>query len=283
MSFFIALPMHLLAHNKKVFDICVSNTISIEIGLDAKTLDNLNEGYHRFLSSEFHKAGLTCAVHLPFFDLHPGSPDPLIRNASAKRLKGALEIARLYDPVHIVAHTGFMEHYADCFSEWSSIALDTWHSILGVWPDHPCIYFENVYSREPVVMQDFLSEMHEQPCGFCMDVGHWYSFARGANNKNFSLWLQTLGPYLGHLHLHDNCGLRDRHMGLGTGTVPWDEVFAALEIMELTPSITLEPHTANDLQDSLTFMMEHFAWFSRLGVSKSQLKKIMAIPFVDSF
>jgi sugar phosphate isomerase/epimerase len=283
MSFFVALPMHLLAHNKHVFDICVSTKLSIEIGLDAKTLDSLDEGYHHFLSGEFRKAGLTCAMHLPFFDLHPGSPDPLIRKASVKRLQGALEVARLYDPVHLVAHTGFLEHYADCFSEWSSIAVDSWRSVLSVWPDHPCVYFENVYSREPGVMYDFLSEIHNELCAFCMDIGHWYSFARGANSKNLGMWFQELGPYLGHMHLHDNCGIRDRHQGLGNGTVPWEEVFSTLEIMDLTPSITLEPCSGNDFQDSLVFMKEHFAWFSRLGVSKSQLQKIMSLSFGDSF
>ncbi|WP_462325639.1 sugar phosphate isomerase/epimerase family protein [Desulfoplanes sp.] len=283
MSFFVAFPMRLLAHNKNIFDTCVTKKVNVEIGFDAQTLDNLDLGYHTFLSGEFYKAGLTCAVHLPFFDLHPGSPDPLIRKGSRKRLTGALEIAKIYHPAHLVAHTGFQENYADCFSEWSTTALETWRRVLSVWPDHPCIYFENVYSREPGVMCDFLSELHSERCRFCMDVGHWFSFARGANSRNFSLWLQKLGPFLGHVHLHDNCGLRDRHLGMGAGNIPWDEVFSSLELMELEPTITLEPYSSKDLQDSFSFMLEHMAWFSRLGVSKSQLLDIMSTKIPDYF
>jgi sugar phosphate isomerase/epimerase len=283
MSFFVAFPLRLLAHNKNIFDICLSHKINIEIGLDTQTMDSLDMGYHEFLSGEFQKAGITCAVHLPFLDLHPGSPDAFVRKASCKRLQEGLEVARVYKPVHLIAHTGYQEHYADCFSEWSSLALDSWRSILRVWPDHPQIFFENVYCREPGVMHDFLSEIHEESSGFCMDVGHWYSFARGANSRNFALWLQKLGSYLGHVHLHDNSGMRDQHLGLGNGSVPWHEVFSTLEILELVPTMTLEPHSAKDLHDSLVFMQEHFAWFARLGVSKTYLDDVVSIPFDDCF
>ena len=268
--------MCLLAHNSKIFQACVDRKIHIELGLDARTLTGLDTSYHIFLSNEFKKAGLRCAIHLPFFDLYPGSPDPLICKASSTRLIQALEVARIYDPVHLVAHTGFHEPYTDCFSEWSACAVSSWTSILSSWPDHPTMYFENVYSRDPGVMADFLAELSSNRCRFCLDVGHWYSFARGANSKNLALWLQKLGPYLGHLHLHDNCGIRDRHLGLGDGTIPWEELFAGLEIMELEPTLTLEPRTSGDLQDSLRFMKDHFSWFSRLGVSKKYLETLMS-------
>ncbi len=276
MSFFVSFPLSLLAHNQHIFQTCISRKMSLELRLDAQVLDELDTSYHTFLAGEFQKAGLSCAIHLPFFDLCPGSPDPLIREASCRRLVHSLEVARLYRPVHLLAHTGFHEHYCDCFSEWSASALSSWTSILASWPDHPFLYFENVHDRDPGIMQDFLGELASSRCGFCLDIGHWYSFARGSNSRNLALWLQKLAPYLGHLHLHDNSGLRDRHQGLGNGTVPWDEVFASLEIMDLEPSITLEPHTSKDLQDSLEFMKEHFSWFSRLGVSKTYLNTVMA-------
>ena len=283
MCFFVAFPMHLLAHNKNVFDTCISKKINLELQLNAQVLDDLEISYHTFLSKEFKKAGIHCAIHLPFFDICPGSPDRLIRNASRERLLQAIEVAKIYDPVHLVAQTGYQEHYIDCFSEWSSYSVATWKKVLSAWPDHPVVYFENVYSRDPGVMQDFLSEMCAYSCEFCFDVGHWYSFARGANSKNLSLWLQKLGSSLRHMHLHDNSGMRDHHLGLGCGTIPWEEVFSSLEIMDLEPSITIEPRTSKDLQDTLVFMQDHFSWFSRLGISKKYLADIISGGFPRSF
>lgn len=283
MCFFVAFPMSLLAHNKNVFDSCISKKINLELHLDAQVLDDLEIGYHTFLSGEFKKAGIRCAIHLPFMDIFPGSPDRLIREASRERLLQALEVAKIYDPVHLVAHSGYYEYYVDCFSEWSSFAVATWKDILAAWSDRPVVYFENVYSRDPGIIQDFLSEMSAYSCEFCFDVGHWYSFARGANSKNLSLWLQKLGPSLRHMHLHDNSGMRDHHLGLGCGTIPWEEIFSSLEIMDLEPTITIEPRTCKDLQDSLLFMQEHFSWFSRLGVSKKSLEDIMKDDFLASF
>ncbi|MDD2284903.1 MAG: TIM barrel protein [Paludibacter sp.] len=283
MGFFVAFPMHLLAHNKNVFDICIAKKINLELQLDAQVLDDLEISYHSFLSGEFNKAGICCSIHLPFFDICPGSPDKLIRTASRERLIQALEVAKIYNPVHLVAHSGYQEHYGDCFSEWSLHSVATWTDVLTLWPDHPVVYFENVYARDPGVMQDFLSEMSPYSCKFCFDVGHWYSFARGANSKNLSLWLQKLGPILGHIHLHDNCGFGDHHLGLGCGTIPWEEVFSSLEIMDIEPSVTLEPRTFMDFHESLIFMQEHFSWFSRLGISKKYLADMMEEGFPSSF
>ncbi len=41
-------------------------------------------------------------------------------------------------------------------------------------------------------------------------------------------WAENLAPYVTHVHVHDNCGDRDSHIGLGKGNLPWKEVLSFL-------------------------------------------------------
>ncbi len=54
--------------------------------------------------------------------------------------------------------------------------------------------------------------------------------ARGGETRwpSAADWLEALGDYVRYLHLSDNDGRWDQHGPLGTGTIPWQKVFAAL-------------------------------------------------------
>jgi sugar phosphate isomerase/epimerase len=66
-----------------------------------------------------------------------------------------------------------------------------------------------------------------------------------------NIWLQELGKYLGHLHLHDNRGRMDEHLPVGCGTFPFAELFQTLQAIKAKPSMTLEAHDQADLWQSL--------------------------------
>jgi sugar phosphate isomerase/epimerase len=46
-------------------------------------------------------------------------------------------------------------------------------------------------------------------------------------------WIERLGTKIGYVHLHDNHGIEDEHLGFGQGTIPLDDVCRALD--ELAP------------------------------------------------
>ena len=61
-----------------------------------------------------------------------------------------------------------------------------------------------------------------------LDVGHAnIGLAPGAPNRALAL-LEAFGDRLAHVHLHDNSGAGDHHLPLGSGTVDWPSVVAAL-------------------------------------------------------
>ncbi len=42
-------------------------------------------------------------------------------------------------------------------------------------------------------------------------------------------WIKSLGNRIGYVHLHDNHGEHDEHLGLGEGNIPMQDVCQALE------------------------------------------------------
>jgi sugar phosphate isomerase/epimerase len=75
-----------------------------------------------------------------------------------------------------------------------------------------------------------------------------------------SEWLEALGNHLKEVHLHDNDGRRDTHAPIGSGTVPFEELFQYLRHLERKPLVTLEPHEEATLWRSLESLGALWPW-----------------------
>ena len=79
--------------------------------------------------------------------------------------------------------------------------------------------------------------------GFHLDVGHAHmGRGRGEPNRTAGL-LEEFGNRLAHVHVHDNFGVDDLHLPLGTGTVDWAGVVGALKEADWDGTVTLEVFT----------------------------------------
>ena len=261
--FFVNLPLRYIHADKKYIDYFIEHRLQPELGLDVIALETLDLAWHRAIAGVLRDAGLACAIHLPFFDLQPGSIDDGILDATRRRLAGACAIARIYQPRHLVAHAGFTDIYEEFYSQWLERCCATWHAFMRDWPDHPPVFLENVYEENPQPLGDLLDRIAADRMGVCFDTGHWHSFSQGAHLKNLRQWLTGLALHLRHLHLHDNDGGFDQHRGLGQGLIPWEEFFTTLLELRLRPSITLEPHSQAAIEHSLSFISEHQDWFNQ--------------------
>ena len=270
-SFFVNLPIRTIAEDRSLLDYFLQRRLSPELGLDPISLDQYHLDWHARLAETFQENDLPCSIHLPFHDLQPGSLDDLILEATRTRLKKSLQVARIYKPEFLIGHAYFIPLYSEMFSKWFNRAWSTWKQVLDEWPEHPPLYLENVREKDPRPLVDLLSELSDFNVKFCFDVGHWSSYGSGGQYQNLAVWIQTMAPFLEHLHLHDNDGIADQHLGLGQGAIPWVELFAGMELLELTPGLTLEPHSEEDLEHSLGFMRTYAFWFSRLGLKKQWL------------
>lgn len=241
---FVNLPLRYLDEHPAYLELFLSRRLNPELGFDARALDSTNPARHAEIARMFRDAGLTCAVHLPFFDLHPGSLDPLVRRASTERLLHALDAARVYEPAHFIAHLDYNHlTYASFQEQWLENSLATWETVLP-HAGAP-LFLENVFEQSPQHHVRVLTELGGR-AGACLDLGHWHSFAGGARNGNLTDWLTDLDPFRLHLHLHDNDGSADQHLGLGQGAVPWDLLWEFLQKRKAPVTVTFEPHTKDD-------------------------------------
>lgn len=244
MHTFVNLPLSWVAGDPAWLNRFVADGLAPELGIDTFAVQELSEDWHRDTARRLADAGLPCAVHLPFFDLHPGSLNNSVLTASRDTLRRAAELATLYAPRHMVGHAAFDHSQHDAVLDaWLERACGTWAAVLGAC-DAP-VHIENTHERDPepvAALVDALVIQFGARAGICFDAGHWHSFARGAQRRDMRRWLDAFAPRLAHLHLHDNDGSDDQHLGLGTGTIPLDDLFGGLIARGLHPTATLEPH-----------------------------------------
>jgi len=271
--FFVNLTLRALHGDPTLLDAFIDERLNPELGMDPFMLDSVPLAWHRITAKRIADAGLAASVHLPFFDLQPGSVDPLVIAAARTRLRQAVEVAAVYQPRHLVAHAAYDRFlYMHSYQHWRDRAAQTFSLALAGWPEHPPLFLENTHETSPIHVAGLAEALAELSpgsvrTGICFDIGHWFSFGEGHGKNHLDDWLDVFAPHLGHLHLHDNDGSFDHHLGLGHGDVPWETVFAQLARRSLTPTVTFEPHTPEDTQHTMEFIAEHPDWFAPLGVT----------------
>jgi sugar phosphate isomerase/epimerase len=264
--FYVNLNLRVADRDPSLVDRHIDGRVPPELGLDPLLMDAKTPAWHKALARRLDDAGLARTLHLPFFDLQPGSADRRIRAATRDRLLAAFETATIYAPDRLVGHAAYDRFlYVRSFPDWAARAADTWATVLESWPEHPPLCLENTHETDPATvagavaaLRERLPEEHRNMVGICFDVGHWHSFAGGSAKDNLTKWVEVLAPYLLHMHLHDNDGSNDQHLGPGQGNIPFDTLLALLAHHGLRPTVTFEPHTPLAYAQALDFAHVHF-------------------------
>ena len=248
---FINAPFERLA-DKTLLDVFIDNRLRPEIGLEGSCLWDLPADDFQHIASIFHKNSLACTLHAPFFDLSPGGFDQRVVEVSREKLTRAFNLLPVFKPHSIVCHLGFEENkHRNKFENWLATALATWRPLLQIATRYNTkVMFENTYETSPDVHKILFEQLDAPHLGFCMDTGHLSAFA----HTSWQPWLDELVPWLGQLHLHDNDGEGDNHLALGRGKFNFLELFDFLNQQTLNPIITLEPHSKDDLWQSLAYI-----------------------------
>jgi sugar phosphate isomerase/epimerase len=83
-----------------------------------------------------------------------------------------------------------------------------------------------------------------ESAAFHLDVGHAHLNRAGDEPNRTEELLAAFGDRLAHVHVSDNFGLDDLHLPLGTGTIDWPSIVAALERIRWDGTVTLEIFTS---------------------------------------
>ncbi|MCX7822402.1 MAG: sugar phosphate isomerase/epimerase [Syntrophobacterales bacterium] len=233
----------------KYIDLLFHEGMAIEIGIGSEELDNASRREFISISEELRSRGVEYSVHGPFWDLCPGSVDPLIRNVSFIRFHQLMDVCELIHPCQVVCHTGFdPRHHREHVEEFIDRSMAFWESIAKR-AEHigTPVAIENVWEETPDIHWKILNRVGSPYLGFCLDVGHRNTFAKAPLEE----WIEVLAPYLKEIHLHDNDGSEDTHFPPGTGTVDFSGLFKKLLECRVSPILTIEPHREDHFYESI--------------------------------
>jgi sugar phosphate isomerase/epimerase len=247
--FFINIPYDLLIGS--YFSFFIKYRLNPEIYFSPETLDNWPETEFKTLVKELKTYNLSVTFHAPFYDLSLGSIEPKVKQITEQRLKQVLNLVPIFHPLSIVIHLGYDPRvYENCLEKWLKNSLETIEKFMPlVEKNKVYLNLENVFEPEAKVFLWIIERMSSPYINICFDIGHINAFT----NTSLSDW-EVIFPYIRQIHLHDNHGDKDEHLGLGKGDTDFMALFSLLKQYNCFPLITLEPHTEEAFWDSLNYL-----------------------------
>ena len=176
-------------------------------------------------------------LHAPFAELCPAAIDPLVREVAKRRFLQAAALAKRYGAEKMVVHSGFIPlvYYPEWFAPQS--AAFWWEFLNDV--DGLTLCVENVMETSPDALRQVAEQVNDPRLRICFDVGHAF-----CQSGELAPWLDALAPYISHVHLHNNHGTFDEHLGLPDGTLDMAAVIRQLEALAPQATYTLEVRSA---------------------------------------
>ena len=176
-------------------------------------------------------------LHAPFAELCPAAIDPLVREVAKRRFLQAAALAKRYGAEKMVVHSGFIPlvYYPEWFAPQSAAF---WREFLND-VDGLTLCVENVMETSPDALRQVAEQVNDPRLRICFDVGHAF-----CQSGDLAPWLDALAPYSSHVHLHNNHGTFDEHLGLPDGTLDMAAVIRQLEALAPQATYTLEVRSA---------------------------------------
>ncbi len=250
-NYFVRISCDLLRTDYKEF---LDLGISPEVYMDSCSLNSFEgEGKEdfKFILKKF-KAN---TIHAPFLDISTGGNDDDIRELSFRKLSKVLELGREWGSDLVVIHYNYDRlYYRQGLDIWLDRSTEFFKRLSNI-PDHPVIAIENIDDPVPDVALELERRTGNDRMVHCFDYGHHNVFGQISSTD----WLKQISSDKQiHFHFHDNNGTGDDHMPMGEGNIDWEK--ARLDILDLGTnfSVTLEPHSKDNLLRSLKYFQKYF-------------------------
>jgi sugar phosphate isomerase/epimerase len=230
----------------------VSHVEIVDEGLHALNTKRINA-----IKAIAEHRSLKLSLHAPFADINIASPNPHLRRTMLKRLEKSIAYAHELGCETWVFHSGLKTGVSFFYPglDWR-INLESTKKLLRTAEKFDVkIAVENTPEPYPFLLTNvkdffrFFSEINDNSLGLALDVGH-------ANiNKQIYNFLECFSDKIVHVHVSDNDGRDDSHLGISYGTIEWQKVAASLK--KCSVPIVLESVT--HVKESLEKMRELFA------------------------
>jgi sugar phosphate isomerase/epimerase len=181
-------------------------------------------------------------VHAPFADINIASPSKSILNVSLKRLKESMAYAHALNGKLWIFHpgnrTGISMFYPGDDWKQNIKSIRELHKTAEKYGLN--IAIENLPEKYGFLMRNpgdflrFYKETGLHDIGIVLDVGH--ANLEG-QTENF---LEKLPDKIVHIHLSDNVGENDLHLGIGYGKINWQRFAEILRKIGYDKTIMIE-------------------------------------------
>jgi sugar phosphate isomerase/epimerase len=228
------------------------------IELADEGLHALNKRRVKKLKEAAKAHNLDFTVHAPWAGTNIASPSPDLRRAVLKRLTKSIVYAGQLDCrlwlFHPGSKTGLSHIYPG--EDWQQ-NLQSVRALLRVARrEGVAIAIENTPEPFPSLMKS-VDDFHrfygdlEDDIGMVLDVAH-------ANlNRQIQDFLKQFSKKIVHIHVSDNDGARDLHLGIGYGSIDWENVAKLVKKAEYGNLIMIE--STEHVKESIQFLRRLFA------------------------
>ena len=232
--------------------------------VDVRHVEIIDEGSHalngrrvKALKRVAQSKDLDVTVHAPFAGINIALSSLALRRAILKRLKKSIFYAGQLDCRLWLFHPGLQTGVSHFYpgSDWQ-VNLDSVRALLKIGRKEGVkIAIENVPGLYPFVLKSvqdfsrFYDELNDD-IGLVLDVAH-------ANlNRQVQHFIRQFSEKIVHMHVSDNDGAYDLHLGIGYGTINWESVAKAVREAKYSNVIMLE--SIEHVQESLQTLRKLF-------------------------
>jgi len=163
------------------------------------------------------------SLHGCFGDLCPGSFDGLVRGVTRMRMERSYWVASTLGATHLIFHHGYVPKTSPGRG-WIKHCTEFWQEFLDSKDGGIKIHLENMLEWDSELISEVVASIDRPNLDINLDIGHAHCNSKLPIIK----WIEQLGTQIGYVHLHDNQGQEDEHLGLGEGTIPIKDVCQAL-------------------------------------------------------
>jgi len=191
----------------------------------------IDDGWHKLDQERVKKLkeigksqGLTYTLHAPFASINIAAPAEDMRNFTIKRLEKSMVFARQLECCLMVFHPGLRTGISGFYPgmDWKA-NIESVQNLLELSRTHGVkIGIENVPEQYGFLVANveqffrFFNDLGED-LGLVLDVGH------SNINGQTHAFIEAFGKKIVHVHAHDNDGKEDLHLGVGYGTINWQQ------------------------------------------------------------
>ncbi len=231
----------------------------LEVQLEPPYLpSDMNSQQQQDLKDVLAGSNLSLTTHAPYDDVNLASLKEPIRRASLEIMKDCVDLSTDVGSSLMVLHAGFcpvnqIARHDDAIQRFRAslleLAMYAHDRAVKIGVENKQLGIDREIILYPDEHLEIIQEYNDFDVGAVIDIGH-------ANTAEIDLlqYVEKLLPYTIEVHLHDNDGMNDSHIGLGEGTANISGVLEILMKAKFSGPTILELDSRESLEKAISFI-----------------------------